>query len=343
MKSIYFLILAIAFPIMMQAGNLDNEFKKIIEKYDVAEECRGKKYSSGAECISDFLKHNQAYQKFNEDMQKNRGAEKAADKNFRLLPSFYPEYDESVITELQPMCDSILLKMDLKNVDPNISLHILCYEEINAFCAKKDNSFGLGIYAGLLCAKGMDYETVIAAVAHEMSHAFLRHQIRHSYNAAKRKRRNQVLEGVAGVLDVTNTISDIWAAGNMGSVSIDIPDGYLNVKRTSEEDLKKFHYQYAREQELEADLMAFRYLEAMGYGGEIYLKLLKILMSHEDALWIQTDNDFDHPTTSYRIGLIEYAMSHPEVVNKKNSKLQKERLREAKLRSRDTVLWPEYE
>lgn len=158
-------LLLLLFPLVLEAKNLDNDFKKIIEKYDVAEECRRKKYNSGAECISDFLKHNQAYQKFNEDMQKNRGAEKEADRNFRLLPSFYPEYDESVITELQPMCGSILLKMDLKNVDPNISLHVLCYEEINAFCAKKDNSFGLGLYAGLLCTKGMDVEIIMAAVA----------------------------------------------------------------------------------------------------------------------------------------------------------------------------------
>ena len=77
-------------------------------------------------------------------------------------------------------------------------------------------------------------------------------------------------------------------------------------------DGESFYYQfkYSRWQEIEADLMAYRFCEAIGLGGYSYIMALQLL--NETDLYMKADRTDDHPTMAYRIAFLKwiYANEH---------------------------------
>lgn len=65
----------------------------------------------------------------------------------------------------------------------------------------------------------------------------------------------------------------------------------------------KYRYKYSREQEVEADIIAYRFLEYMGLGGENYINALRAIGYENDAYY---DDTSSHPTTEFRVKLLEY-------------------------------------
>ena len=69
----------------------------------------------------------------------------------------------------------------------------------------------------------------------------------------------------------------------------------------------KYRFRYDRGQESEADIIAYRFMEQMGYGGEHVLSLLKKIKEYYgDTPGGKYDN---HPTNLFRIQVISAMMS----------------------------------
>ena len=65
------------------------------------------------------------------------------------------------------------------------------------------------------------------------------------------------------------------------------------------------NYKYSREQEIEADILAYRFLEFMGVSPEDYIKALENLVENNYELLKYTDDKFsDHPFIMHRINIL---------------------------------------
>ena len=63
---------------------------------------------------------------------------------------------------------------------------------------------------------------------------------------------------------------------------------------------------YGKKQEIEADIIAYRYLEWIGIGGDAYIQMLKLI---DSDLEIFQNSGESHPLTSERIALLQYMTS----------------------------------
>ncbi len=323
MKKFLFSLLSIIVAFSALSANVEKEYKKFISKYDVADEAKNVKQYSPAQFWMASLDNYEALYKFTKDIHKSKGAEKEALQKTANLPRFYPQYDRTVIEEMQGFCDTLLMDMGIKNLSIKCSLHIVYADELNAFCALKEEGFAICLSSALLSQRGMNYNILMGYVAHEFAHGALMHHLRGFYAEAKERRKNELWGGIAAGL---NGLAAGMEAYNAAAYGIP-PSGtdYGAVIANIGNDIKmstlKYSFKYSREQEVEADLFAFRFLENLGCGEE-FIKGLRILGTEYDALYSEYS---DHPTISSRIGFLQFVQQNPTLGNKENAKMKKKR------------------
>ena len=79
-----------------------------------------------------------------------------------------------------------------------------------------------------------------------------------------------------------------------------------------EKDAYYFKFKYTRNQEIESDIIAYRFCEAMGISGYAYIMALQLL--GDSDVYLRASSTSDHPTTAYRILLLKYLFEkdHPK-------------------------------
>ena len=256
-------------------------------------------------------------------MKKNKGAEKEAINKNAQLPRFYPQYDETIIESMQGFCDTLLMDMGIVDLGIKCSLHIVDSDEINAFTALTEDGFAMCITTGLVSKKGMNYDILMGYVAHEFAHGALLHHARGFYAEAKERRKNELLGGIAAGLNGLTAGMEVYNAAAYGipTSGTDYGARIASISDDIKSSTLKYSFKYSREQEYEADLIAYRFMEHLGVGEE-FINGLRILGTDYDALY----NEYsDHPTISSRIDFLKYVQQHPELGNKKNAKLKRKR------------------
>lgn len=324
---ILILIIAIAGSAATYAGNTEKKYRKLIEKYDVADEAKSVPQNSPQEFWRAMLSNDERLHSFAEDMKKGRGAEKEAFEKLERIPRFNPKRDNRVISELQGKCDTLLMKMGITGVGIGCSLHVIYDNEPNAFAALKNEGFAICLTTGLLELEGINYSALMGYVAHEFAHGALMHHIRSLYARAKERRKNKLLGGIAVGLNAAAAGLEAYNAGAYGipKSGVDYAGVIDNIERDVEISTLKYSFKYDREQEFEADLIAFRFLENIGCADDFIYGLL-LLGADYDFLYSEYS---DHPTTSSRIDFLKYVRSHPEYGNKSNGKIRKRKETEA--------------
>lgn len=324
MKKYLLLILCFAVSLSTMSANTEKQYKQYIEKYDVANEAKSVSNNSPTDFWRAMLDNNELFFKFARDLKKKRGAEKEALRKTDNLPRFYPQYDRSVVESMQGFCDTLLINMGIRDLPIKCSLHVVYSDEPNAFCALTEEGFAMCLTSGLFSLRGINYHMLMGYVAHEFVHGALKHQMRSFYADAKERRRNKLIGGIAIGLTAAAAGLETYNAAAYGIP----PSGtdYEAVINNIETEVKvstlRYSFKYSREQEIEAALIAFRFLENLGYG-EDFINSLRILGTDYDALY----SDYsDHPTISYRIRFIKFVQQNPGLGNKCNTKLRKERI-----------------
>lgn len=243
------------------------------------------------------------------------------------MPRFYPQYDESIIEGLQGFCDSMLIDMGITELPIPCSLHIVHSDEVNAFMAlTEDDAFAICLTSALVLRKGMNREIIMGIIAHEFAHGALKHQIRGLYAGAKERRKNELTAGIAAGINALAAGANAFVAGMNGqcydNTAYYIAEIQLNEqKKTS---TLKYIYDYTKGQEFEADLIAFRFLENKLGSGEEYINALRILGSVYNHL---SPENKDMIPTSTRINFLKYVNQNPELGNKINTELRRERVK----------------
>lgn len=308
------------------AANVEKQYKKIIEIFDVADQAKTLDSINPSAFWYAVLDNNELLAKFVKDIQKNKGAEKEALQKTAQLPKFYPQYDESIVESMQGFCDTLLIDMGIRDLNLKCSLHLVYSDEPNAFTALTEDGFAICLTTGLFTKKGITYETLMGYVAHEFAHGVLFHHIRRFYAEAKECRKNELLGGIAAGLNGLAAGMQAYNAAAYGIPTSGTDYGAVigNIGNDIKISTLKYSFKFSREQEYEADLIAFRFLEHLGHGEE-FINGLRILGTAYDSLY---DEYSDHPTTGSRIDFLKYVQQHPELGNKKNAKLKKKRKQE---------------
>ena len=324
MKRILLLLICLIFAISSFANN-EKDFKKYIEKFDVADEAKSTQLNSPYLFLRNVLDNNEQLFKFEKDLQKNRGAIKEAKREVLKIPRFCPEYDLSIVESIQGLCDTLLIDMGITETGVDCSLHVVFDERVNAFCALKEKGFAICLTTGLLDLKGINYNIIMGYVAHEFAHGAFLHHIRGLYAEAKERRKNEILGGIAAGLNAAAAGINAYNAGMAGLTHDNAP--YIAAIENIGSEIKistlKYSFKYSREQEIESDLFAYRYLENLGCAEE-YINGLSILGTQYDDVYSEYS---DHPTILQRINFLKFVKAHPELGNKKNAKLKKKRLK----------------
>ncbi|MDE6509470.1 MAG: M48 family metalloprotease [Muribaculaceae bacterium] len=323
MKRTISIIVMFAIVFTMWSANEEKQYKKLIQTFDVCDEAKAVEGPNPAAFIKTVLDNNELLWKFAKDMDKKKGAEKEALSKVAQLPRLYPQYDNTIVEELQGFCDTLLIDMGIVDLGIDCSLYI-CYDDAyNAFTALTENGFAICITYGLFTSKGINYNILKGYVAHEFAHGALLHHIRSFYAEAKERRKNELLAGIAVGLNGLAAGMEAYNAVAYGIPTSGIDYGAVinDIGADVKLSTLKYTFKYSREQEFEADLFAYRFLEHLGCGDE-FINGLRILGTQYDALY---DEFSDHPTISSRIHFLNYVCAHPELGNTQNAKLKKKR------------------
>ena len=322
MKRASLFLIILIFALDINAANIQKQFKNLIENYDVSDEAKSVEKNSPAVFWSVMKNTNELYTRFIKDLKKNKGAEKEALGRTLLLPRFYPQYDDSIIESMQSFCDSILINMGITELGLNCSLHMIYSDEINAFTAlTEDDGFAMCFTSALFLKKGMTYEILQGIIAHEFAHGFLRHHIRRIYAEAKERRKNELIGAIAAGLN--GFAVGFEAATNGSAISNNYSASMSDINAEIKVSTLKFSFDYSREQEYEADLIAYRFLENFGRG-EDYINALRILGSAYDELYSEYSG---HPNITARIEFLKFVRDNPHIGNTINTTLRDKRIK----------------
>ncbi len=319
MKHILVIFTILFFSLPSFSGNTDKEYKKIAERHDVPQEAKVGNSNYPAEYWRVLLKYNNQLHKFVSDMQKNRGAEKEALSKIAEVPRFYARYNASVLENMQGFCDTLLMDMGISELDINCSLHIVQHDEVNAYCVLTEEGFAMCITTGFLKRKGFTRDLLLGVVAHEFAHGIYHHALQQAYAEAKKTRQHNVFKIINVGIEVATSAANLYYASK-GAPAIENSGSDLDAIDKNLDNKKELYIiAYSREQEYEADIVAYRFLQWIGKEN-VFPEMLRFLSSEYDLLYTEYS---DHPTINSRLGLIKYLESHPEISNKEIERLRR--------------------
>lgn len=217
---------------------------------------------------------------------------KAISNAFVMNASYSCSSNEAEVNET---LHTILLGKDSKHTD--ITFRVNHDSELNAFCTPDGYIY---INNGLFEALDGNFAMVNGVLAHELTHYLYKHALRHELNALKRQRKNSI----AAALSVAAVgVANMYAAA--GGAPVDTAaqkKSYQSIIDGAKEWTEAYYYRYGREEELESDIVAYRFLEWIGADPESYIKMLEII----SGPWIgrETERYDDHPSVEDRIGVL---------------------------------------
>ncbi len=322
MKTIKLLMIMLMVAFHANAGNVEKQYKKLIEKYDVDRSAKNANPDQPSDFWTLALNGNHKLEKFKWDILNNKGMEKEAIQKYNSLPHFYPEIDESIVTEMQGYCDSILNVMGITPLDIKCALYIVNSDDVRAFTAPTDQGFAMCITTALLSRKGVNSDVVKGYVAHEFARGALQQELQKLYSDVRQNRKDKILTGLlAGAVIAGNIALDSSSDNNTYEYNFwdNVYSERINqnveeiIKKMPKEKTEQYAFNYSKDQDAEADLLAYRFMQNIGLADD-YITGLKVL----GAAYQQMQNEVSYnPEASERIEFLNYVSSHPEIGRKK--------------------------
>lgn len=307
------------------AASLENEYRKIASKLDVPVEVRNLTDVSNEVYWEAFLNKNEAYLKYMADMEKNKGLEKQAQRMLLEAPKFYPQYSSFVDRSSQGFCDSLLAELGVPADGPRCSMHVIYDNDPKAYTVLTEDGFAICLNSGLFDKPGLTRDMLLGIVAHEYAHGALKHSERGFYAQARAERKNTIAAGALfGLYDVAVGLDQAYN-GQTNSVADDyyLQSQYDRIKLQESAENALYAYRYSIDQQYEADMAAFRFMQFLGKS-DAYIEALKFMQP--DATMVDINGN-PYPSVSTRIAFLNYLQENPEIVNTENDKLRKKRMK----------------
>ena len=202
-------------------------------------------------------------------------------------------------------------------------------KEIRFYPAKYENAFTtpsgqIYITEALYNSFNANKDLLLAVCAHEAAHFIFQHSLAEEWKVAKKERRNEVWGQIAAGLNAAAHAGvAIYGASNGVSSDAYGQDYWNNVNQANfnliqsfRDDAFYFRFKYGRSQELESDIVAYRFCEATGIGG--YAMIMALQLLDGESMYLKSDKTSDHPSNAFRIGLLKHlwAKDHPDLAEK---------------------------
>ena len=213
-----------------------------------------------------------------------------------LIMSMNMSYDSNIEGEFNEILHEEMFGD--KTYYPNITFRLLINNEFNAFTTPDGFIY---LNSGVIDKTKPKIMMVYAVLAHEVAHYLLKHALIHEYMALKKERANNIAAALATIgLGVANI-----AAASGGAIvdSETQKKSYDGIVEGAKEWSEAYYYRYGREEELIADIVAYRFLEWIGVDPDIYLTTLEKVTGG----WVgrETDRYDDHPSAIDRIEILK--------------------------------------
>ena len=205
------------------------------------------------------------------------------------------------------VADTLMNYIGIKSVFPEAEIYIINSDAINAYTCPNGKIY---VTTGAIMCDSISVVGMVGICAHEAAHFFLQHSLDNAYRFRKRENRNKIISGVVSAIDATAN-AYAQANGAVGNESWDdVNERMNNLIEEAENEAVKYKYKYSREQEIEADIIAFRYLQWLGLDEKEYINALKTIGYDNDKFY---NDKSTHPTTKFRVKFLEYLEKHKEI------------------------------
>ena len=280
----------------------NKKFDKLINEFDVIEYVEHLEKNRPDLFWDAVWRNNENLNKLYDAITKKKSTALDAQKDLYEAALFSADYYNNlpISSDYQFVADTLLNRICIKPIFRDAEMHIIESDEINAFACPNGKMYVTT--ASIMC-DSIPIEGMLGICAHETAHFLLQHSLEGAYAFRKKEKKNKIIAGVVSAVDAA---ANAYAQAN-GAVG---DESWDNVNERIESNIiwagdnaLKYRYKYSREQEIEADIIAYRFLEYMGLGGEHYINALKTIGYENDAYYNDTS---DHPTTEFRVKLLEY-------------------------------------
>ena len=202
-----------------------------------------------------------------------------------------------------------------RSIEPYLINHERNIRDLRVYPEKNPNAFATpygDIYmTSALVNRCLNSQQLLLGIcAHEMTHYLCQHSLVELWQTYKKERSNQIWGGIAAGLYVAGMSAAAVATSYRGSSYSD--SFYNNIGRTGTQlfeaiaDASHYYkFKYSRSQEIEADITAYRFCEAIGIGGYSYIMALQLIFD-DGVVTMKTRKSDTHPTLTYRIELLKH-------------------------------------
>lgn len=239
---------------------------------------------------------------------------KALDKRYKTMM----EVCENLLKSIQymqmydpvvPGCDSLtcLLENDL-GITPltkNYPIKIIADKSFNA---SMDPIGQMRIHTGIL--PHLTYEELLAVCAHEAAHYYCDHVVAREYKYEKKRKRNKMWADIGASLMVgAAAAAGSYSAGegvNSGiSPMVENSGIFFEAFRVEgDKAAMRYWFSYSKDEELEADIIAYRFMEFMGYGTEHWISAMRKMLRLMGDYSVKSGKHDDHPSTMFRLQVL---------------------------------------
>lgn len=308
MKGMRYITVIVATMVAFAVPASDKKLDELISRLDVKNYVEFIDRGNPANFWNAISENDETFQKLCHDLEKEKSMALKAQKSIAEMAAIDNAYNNPICIQSYDSLMTIL-KDGLYANSPDMSISafgVIPYYSPNAFASPFGKIFITDL---MLERQNYDYNRLLGLAAHEMCHYILQHTFTRYYALNKRERRNTI---IAAIGTTVVTAAHIYGAAKTAEAGITldvgpaIADAANDFNNAAKAATENYHYEYSREQELQADIVAYRFLEWCGIGGEHYIEALKALQSRYSDI---QESESDHPTTKYRIELLEYIHS----------------------------------
>lgn len=284
---------------------INNQYDKLIKKYDVISSIKTAERND----VSGFWNILSNTNKDRQSFENKRNSKLAKESLKEIAIAVYnsqPYYDSLQRYSLDDNMNKMFWETICgSNLSERVSeFCIISDNEPNAFSTPNGGIYITDEFVDLLTCD----DELIGVLAHEMAHFQLQHALVETYKTKKIEHKNKVAAIISSAaVAATEVYSQVTLAEAdlPPSTNNDVSGTINNLSRAAKRSTQKFHYKYSKNQEIEADIIAFRFLEWIGLNKDSYINALKLIKA-KNPMHEMDDTMSDHPSIDFRIGLLEY-------------------------------------
>lgn len=282
-----------------------NEFTSNLEKLDAYDSLS---YDNPSAFWYEIQEQNPSYKELNLALNKSKrpGTLKTALSQLNT--------NKTLIENGLVLCKPFTVSEMEKSLEHNLCGDKTFLKELRVYPAESVNAFAtpfgeIYLTSGLVYRYHFNKEMLLGVCAHEASHYICQHSVVGLWKQAKKEKKNEMWAGIAvGLNTLAHGVSAMYGASN----GVQYDDKYWdnvsqinnNLMQGFKEDAYYFQFKYGRSQEIESDIIAYRFLEHIGVGGYAYIMALQLLGDGDS--YVQANKNSDHPTINFRVGLLKY-------------------------------------